>query len=199
MAGRPVKISAEQWVETARQALVEEGIAGVKIEHLAGRLGVTKGGFYANFSDREKLLDRLLEAWAEKCRFLPDEEFGESPRSAVRWIELVVRRVIERDGYDQQFDMSVREWARSDQRVALAVEMADRERIAGLHAFFLILGYDDDESEIRARVFYFHQIGYFTIGVETSVKDRLRAAPKYLDILCGAEALAAARNGELGT
>lgn len=196
MAGRPVKISAEQWVETARQALVEEGIAGVKIEHLAQRLGVSRGGFYANFSDREKILDRLLEAWRNKCRFLPDEPLGASPGLAVRWIELVVRRVIERSGYDQQFDMSVREWARSDQRVALAVQNADRERIAGLSAFFSILGYDDEESDIRARVFYFHQIGYFAIGIETSVEDRLRAAPKYLDILCGAEALAVARKGQ---
>ncbi len=196
MAGRPVKISAELWVETARQALVEEGIVGVKIEHLAKRLGVSRGGFYANFSDREEILDRLLEAWREKCRFLPDEPLGANPGLAVRWIELVVRRVIERSGYDQQFDMSVREWARSDQRVSLAVQMADRERVAGLCTFFRILGYDDEESEIRARVFDVHQIGYLTIGAETSVEDRLRAAPKYLDILCGAEALAAARKGE---
>jgi hypothetical protein len=63
-----------------------------------------------------------------------------------------------------------------------------------LKRFFDALGYDADEALIRARVFYYHQIGYYAIGVRQSTGERRRMAKLYIDILCGAERLAAARS-----
>ncbi|WP_165191440.1 TetR/AcrR family transcriptional regulator [Caulobacter soli] len=193
MAGRKAKISATIWIETARLMLVEVGIGGVKIDRLANRLGVTRGGFYHNFKDRDELLDQLLEHWKHSCRFLPDDGPGANPTDAVEWLDRMILRLIESDGYDYQFDMAVREWARGDQRAAWAVERADRERLLKLQQLFEALGYDVEKAVIRARVFYYHQIGYYAIGVRQSVPERRQAAENYLEILCGAEALAAAR------
>jgi hypothetical protein len=92
----------------------------------------------------------------------------------------------------------VREWARSDQRAAWAVERMDRERMAVLKRFFDALGYEEEEAQIRARVFYYHQIGYYAIGVRQSTADRRRKAKLYIEILCGAERLAAARQASRG-
>jgi len=193
MAGRTSKVTADMWVETARLALVEEGVAGVKVDRLASRLGVTRGGFYHNFRDREQLLARLIDSWEDTCQFLPSLHPGSTPAEAVDWLEEMVRRLIEEDGYDHHFDMAVREWGRSDRRAAWAVERMDRNRMAGLKQFFDALGYPDDEAQIRARVFYYHQIGYYAIGVQQSPADRRRKAKLYIEILCGAERLAAAR------
>lgn len=193
MAGRAVKVSEETWVETAKRTLIEEGIAGLKVDRIALRLGVTRGGFYHNFRDRDELLSALILNWQHSCQFFPSEPPGPKPADAAEWLEKVIQRLIEEDGYDHRFDMSVREWARSDQRAAWAVEREDRLRMDTLRRFFQALGYSDDVALIRARVFYYHQIGYYAIGVRQRTAERRRMAALYIDILCGGECLATAR------
>ncbi len=166
--------------------LIEEGIAGVKVDRLANRLGVTRGGFYHNFSDREILLQTLLDHWEATCSFLPEQPMANSVAGAAAWIdELVQRRLIDEDGYDHRFDMAVREWGRSDQRARWAVERADRSRLAALHRFFKTLGHSEADAQFRARIFYYHQIGYYALGVQESAAERRRNAGEYLRALCG--------------
>ena len=193
MAGRTPKITAATWIDTARQSLIEEGVGGVKVDRLASRLGVTRGGFYHNFKDRDDLLAQLLNHWERDCRFLPADAPGNKPTEASEWFDRAIARLIDEDGYDYRFDLAVRDWARSDQRVAWAVERSDRERLRILTKFFEVLGYDADEATIRARVFYYHQIGYYAIGVRQSLAERRRALGLYLEILCGPGVLQAAR------
>src|SRR5579859_3355669 len=57
-------LGREIWLDTARQALIEEGTAGIEINKLAKRLGSSRGGFYWFFKDRAQLLDELLAYWA---------------------------------------------------------------------------------------------------------------------------------------
>ena len=196
--GRTQKVSSETWVETARLILVEEGIAGVKVDRLAQRLGVTRGGFYHNFRDREDLLDALLRRWEEACRFLPEFPASRSLAKLGAWFDCVADRLIEEDGYDHDFDMAVREWARSDQRAAWAVERSDRQRMGVLQRFFDALGYSKDEALMRARIFYYHQIGYYAIGVRESIAVRKRNANLYIDILCGHEVMERVRSAIRG-
>ena len=193
MAGRTAKVSAQTWVETAARALVEEGISGVKVDRLAQRLGVTRGGFYHNFRDRDDLLARLITHWEETCRFLPGDEPGDTPAEAVAWLDRMIQRLIDQDGYHHEFDMAVREWARTDQRAAWAVDRSDRLRLATLTRFFAALGYGEEEATIRGRVFYYHQIGYYALDIRQTSAERRRNVGLYLDILCGAERLADAR------
>lgn len=195
MAGSVAKIPAEMWIKTAIKVMIEEGIASVKIDRLANRLGVTRGGFYHNFEDRDELFVKILDYWEEFCHFLPSKDPGSTAQQAVLWVDALVIRVIEEDGYDPAFDMAVREWARSDRRAAWAIERADRVRLAALQQCFLTLGYDASEALIRANVFYFHQIGYYQIGVKQSIAERKKMAQLYVDILCGREVMASARAG----
>jgi len=46
---------------------------------------------------------------------------------------------------------------------------------------------------VRARVFYFHQIGYYAIGIAEPKSGRRERAKIYVDILCGEENLARAK------
>lgn len=195
MVGRTPKNTVQDWISAAQRTLIDEGIAGLKVDRLANRLGVTRGGFYHNFKDRDEFFDRVIRHWEETCRFLPDEAPPAKPGEAVLWLDRLIDRLVESDGYDYRFDLAVREWARSDKRAEWAVERADRERLLTLQKFFETIGYDAEHAAIRARVFYYHQIGYYAIGVQQSVSERRRKAQLYLDILCGADALAAARAG----
>lgn len=193
MVGRTPKNTVDDWIETARRTLVAEGIGGLKVDRLASRLGVTRGGFYHNFKDRDDFFDRIIRHWEESCRFLPDDPPPSKPADALDWFDRAIARLIESDGYDHHFDLAVREWARADKRAEWAVERADRERMEIMQKFFEAIGYDKEHAAIRARVFYYHQIGYYAIGVRQSVPERRKSAQLYLEILCGEEALGAAR------
>jgi AcrR family transcriptional regulator len=187
------KVPADTWLATARAVLVEEGIAAVKVDSLARRLGVTRGGFYHHFADRADLLARLLAHWQSDTRFLPAGRLPRNPAEALDAIDALVRHLIQEQGYDPRFDMGVRAWAQADVAVAAAVQRMDRLRIAALTRIFVALGCDRAEAAIRARVLYFHQIGYYAIGVRATSSARLRAAGRYTRILCGDDNLERAR------
>src|SRR3546814_2587840 len=84
-----------------------------------------------------------------------------------------------------------------DKRAGWAVERADRERLERLRAFFEALGYDRQHAAIRARVFYYHQIGYYAIGVRQSIAERRKNAHLYIDIICGEETRSEEHTSEL--
>ena len=197
MVGRVPKNTVQDWIAVAERTLIDEGIAGLKVDRLANRLEVTRGGFYHNFKDRDDLLDHLIRHWEQSCRFLPDDAPPSAAVDAIEWLDRTIARLIGFDGYDHRFDLAVREWARADKRAERAVERTDRERIDTLRTFFEAIGYDGEHAAVRARVFYYHQIGYYAIGVRESVPVRRENTQLYLDILCGEDALAAARASAL--
>jgi hypothetical protein len=47
------------------------------------------------------------------------------------------------------------------------------------------MGLGPDESLVRARVVYFHQIGYYALAIDESIEERVRLAPFYNEVLTG--------------
>lgn len=73
------RLSAPDWERGALEMIAEEGVAGLAIEALARRLGVTKGSFYWHFKNREALLDAALDRWeADDTRTL-ESHIGAAP------------------------------------------------------------------------------------------------------------------------
>src|SRR5258707_8207189 len=52
-----------RWIEEGLRALAAGGPDAVRVEALAQALGVTKGGFYGHFADRNALLGEMLDTW----------------------------------------------------------------------------------------------------------------------------------------
>src|SRR5262249_44624755 len=52
-----------RWIEEGVRALAAGGPDAVRVEVLAQALGVTKGGFYGQFADRNALLEEMLDTW----------------------------------------------------------------------------------------------------------------------------------------
>ncbi len=52
-----------RWIEEGLRALAAGGPDAVRVEALAQALGVTKGGFYGHFADRNALLEEMLDTW----------------------------------------------------------------------------------------------------------------------------------------
>src|SRR5215207_10401271 len=51
------------WIDHGLRALSAGGPDAVRVEPLARALGVTKGGFYWHFDDRDGLLAAMLDTW----------------------------------------------------------------------------------------------------------------------------------------
>lgn len=185
MAGRHPITTPETWIKAARDSLVAAGPDGVKIDRIASKLNVSRGGFYHFFENKEELFSKVIEYWTDKCRFFPDDSLPSNGEAAGRWLKRVVRHHVEHNGYDHRFDLAVRDWARSYKRAAWAIERADLHRVDILERFFDVLGYDPESSRIRARIFYYHQIGYHALDVNQSPEMRRGSLNTYLDILCG--------------
>ncbi|GAB4201267.1 MAG: TetR/AcrR family transcriptional regulator [Wenzhouxiangellaceae bacterium] len=63
-AGRE-SLSPADWEQGALELIAEKGVAGLRVEPLARRMGITKGSFYWHFSDRDALLRKALQRWEE--------------------------------------------------------------------------------------------------------------------------------------
>jgi AcrR family transcriptional regulator len=181
-------LGREIWLDTARQALIAEGTAGLEINKLAKRLGVSRGGFYWFFKSREQLLDELLAYWTEASTVLFERILQRSGRNGMQEFQALVNLWIDEKEYDPRWDAAVRDWARTSPAVLKALEAVDEKRIALLEQVFLDLGYKGKEAHVRARVTYYHQVGYYALGVQESRKQRLDLLPFYTKILTGREA-----------
>ena len=63
MSVAKVRTPRGAWVHAALQALAAGGPDAVRVETLAVSLGVSKGGFYWHFADRQALLEEMLDTW----------------------------------------------------------------------------------------------------------------------------------------
>jgi len=189
-----MKVSAEQWIDAAREALIEEGLGGVKVDRLAKSLGVTRGGFYHNFKSQKELLSTLLMHWAERNELIPDKIVASTPLEALRALEQLAVYIIQEQDFSPAFELAIREWSRIDPSVKQVVESIDVKRIRRLTNLFAALGCDEDEAPIRARVWYFHQLGFYSLGYHErqSTQGRLEFSSIYLRILCGKRFIEAA-------
>jgi hypothetical protein len=87
--------------------------------------------------------------------------------------------------FDPRFDNAVRDWAHSAPRTAEVLAEADSLRIAALERMFRALGDDEKRAMIRARIAYFHQVGYGTLEIHDDPDERLLNLRYYAEALTG--------------
>jgi len=173
------------WLETARQAFIEEGTAGVEVNKLAKRLGVSRGGFYWFFKSRKQLLDELLTYWADTSTVLFERVLQQNGGDGMQEYRALVDLWVDEKEYDPKWDAAVRDWARTSRAVLKMVQRVDEKRISVLEQIFQDIGYQGKEAHIRARITYYHQVGYYAMGVRESRKRRLELYPYYARVLTG--------------
>lgn len=177
-------LNRQDWINAARELLIQGGIEHVKIGRLAESLNVTRGGFYWLFSSRDDLLDELLEDW-KRTNTLPFEKILNTEHKGVDELKALVDMWVQEEEYSPPYDSAVRDWARMSETTAEAVKEIDSRRIDLMKSIFLDLGYPEDEAFVRARITYFHQVGYYILGLGESREDRIKALPLYLRVLAG--------------
>ncbi|KQX22620.1 TetR family transcriptional regulator [Sphingomonas sp. Root50] len=174
--------STEDWVRIAREMLISEGIVAVKIDRLAKVAGVTRGGFYWRFKSRDELLEALIEDWREwnTTPMLRVLQSDAPPKDRMRGL---AELYIEGRGFSEAYDSAVRAWAALSPPIAEIVRAVDGIRLQALEELFRDVGFDADEAMIRARITYFHQVGYYAIGMQETAEDRWALVDRYTAVL----------------
>lgn len=176
----------DDWLNAARLELIASGIDAVKVNRLTKRLHVSRGSFYWHFSSRAELLQELLKLWEHTNtvsfeRVLKNGAADAGPKELIAIANLWVGET----DFSPAFDTAIRNWARTSREAAAAVRRVDDRRIQVLHRIFKDLGFVDPEALVRARIMYFHQIGYYTLEIREDHERRLALVPVYLQVLSG--------------
>lgn len=182
------QLTRDDWIAIARKALIASGVDDVKVDVLARRLKVTRGSFYWHFESRQDLLDALLDDWGtNNRREIATLETLMSSGGEGGLTELF-RIWLGEDPSFPAFDFAVRAWARKAPTALKLVQEIDSAWINVFQAYLERGGMLAPESFVRARIMYFHQVGYFALGLKETLAERAKLAPHYYEALTGSPA-----------
>jgi AcrR family transcriptional regulator len=158
------------WIEEGLDALAAGGPGAVRIDVLAKTLGVTRGGFYWHFDDRQALLDAMLDAWERRSidEVLERvESEGGDPRDKVRRAGMLT--------FSTELlpiDLAVRDWARRDEAVAERLRRVDNGRMEYLRTLIGEVSPDDGDVEARSMLAFSLAIGNHFIAADHGPRAR---------------------------
>ncbi|ORT57216.1 TetR family transcriptional regulator [Streptomyces sp. CB03238] len=172
----------DRWVEEGLRVLADGGPDAVRVEALAKRLGVTKGGFYGYFADRDALLEAMLDAWErESTDEVIDRVEGEGgdPRTKARRAGMLTFS----SGRLLPIDLAVRDWARRDDAVAERLRRVDNRRMALLREMIGTFCSDPDEVEARSLIAFCVAIGHRSLAADHEGLSRAEVLARAGDLI----------------
>ncbi|MBG0827842.1 TetR/AcrR family transcriptional regulator [Planomonospora sp. ID67723] len=172
----------DRWVEEGLQALAAGGPDAVRIEALAKRLGVTKGGFYGFFADRDALLEAMLEVWEREST---DEVIDRIEREGGDAKTKIQRAGVLTFSSDRllPIDLAIRDWARRDEAVAERLRRVDNRRMVLLREMIGTFCPDDDEVEARSLLAFCVAIGEHFLAADHGDRTRAQVLARAADLL----------------
>lgn len=183
---KTARLDRADWIKAARAAFIRGGEANVRIDPLAAAIGVTTGSFYWHFKNRQELLADVLADWEANNSAALVNAVRANEGDPDKQLNALADAWISEVGFSSAYDSAVRDWARISAKVDKVVRRVDDHRISLIQEIFKGFGYEGAEALVRARITYFHQVGYYTLHIKESRADRLRLKNIYLTALKGA-------------
>jgi AcrR family transcriptional regulator len=157
-----VRTPRAAWVDEALQAVAAGGPDSVRVEALAVALGVSKGGFYWHFADRQALLQEMLDTWEQAM--VDDviarvEDRATDPRAKVHHLFDLAPTA------DFAVELALRDWSRRDKDVATRLRRVE------------------DDVEARSLLTYSLLIGSYFIASQHHGKTRKQTVQLAVDRL----------------
>ncbi len=168
----PTRTPRNRWIEEGLRALGGGGPEAVRIESLAQALGVSKGGFYWHFSDRQALLEEMLDSWERT------------------WVDEVIEAVEAADGDSRsrlrrlfgvaavagrellKIELAIRNWARREEAVAERLRQVNNKRMDYMRSLFGAICKDEDDVEARCLLAFSLFIGGPFISADLGGRSR---------------------------
>ena len=177
-----VRTPREAWVEAALEALASGGPEAIRVEALAARLGVSKGGFYWHFEDRAALIEEMLDRWER--RVVGDviaqiESEPEEPRAKLR--HLFEMAAASPDLLP--VELALRDWSRRNEAVAARLARVDNRRMEYMRSLFGSICADEGDAEARSILAFSLFIGSSFILAEHPGRSRFQVLQLAIDRL----------------
>jgi AcrR family transcriptional regulator len=159
-----------RWIEEGLQALAAGGPDAVRVEALAKTLGVTKGGFYGHFADRNALLEEMLDTWE---RASTDEVLARV-ESEGGDVKTKLRRAGALTFSDKllPIDLAIRDWSRREPAVAERLRRVDNRRMDFLRSQFAEFAADPADVEARSTLAFTLAIGNHFMAADHGPRTR---------------------------
>jgi AcrR family transcriptional regulator len=155
----PTRTPRNQWIEEGLRALAGGGPDAVRIEPLAQALGVSKGGFYWHFDDRQALLEEMLDTWertwVDEVIAAVEAESGDARARLRRLFALASAS----GGELLKVELAIRNWARREEGVADRLRRVDNRRMSYMRSLFGDFCSDEDDVEARCLLVFTLFIG----------------------------------------
>ncbi|WP_278260690.1 TetR/AcrR family transcriptional regulator [Nocardia sp. AG03] len=160
--------------------LAESGVEAVRVEVLAKRIGVSKGGFYGYFADRDALLAAMLDDWETRAvaKVLAQVAGTGDPKTKARRAGMLTF-----SSDLLPIDLAVRAWARADDAVAARLRRVDNARMALLRETIGQIVDDPDEIEARSLLAFCGIIGVHFLAADHGGRDRAEVLARAADLL----------------
>ena len=145
----PTRTPRSKWIEEGLRALAAGGPEAVRIEPLARKLGISKGGFYWHFRDRQSLLEEMLDAWERSGVDEVIEAIEAEDEDARSRLRRLFALAVASGGELLKIELAIRNWARRDRTVGERLRQVDNRRMDYMRSLFGAICEDDDEVEAR--------------------------------------------------
>ncbi|ANZ39820.1 hypothetical protein BBK82_31030 [Lentzea guizhouensis] len=154
------RLSKQDWLHAALDALAGGGVGAVAVEPLAHRLGVTRGSFYWHFADRNALLREALEWWELQGTDAVIEQVTAIGDPAQRLRTLLRIAIVE----DPTSGLEPALVAHADDpAVAPVLQRVTERRVAFLAEVYAELGHSAAQARYRAISAYSAYVGWMQL------------------------------------
>jgi AcrR family transcriptional regulator len=156
------RLTRDNWLDEAFQAVVVGGFENVKVLTIAEKLKVTRGSFYWHFTDHADLIDSLLMRW--KLAQLDLDEKLKSHRSddPVKDLVFVVDAAFNQAGSELEnlrFEQALRGLSHLHKGAAQMLVEVDAERIKLFESKFFVILKDQMKARDLAALLYLAIVG----------------------------------------
>lgn len=127
-------------------------------------LGVSKGGFYWHFADRQALLEEMLDTWESAGTEDIIAQVDSHPAGPRAKMQRLFELTSSPDGL--AVELAVRDWSRRDGDVAERLRRVDNRRIGYIRSLFGQFCVDENDVEVRSMLAYTLVIGSYFIAAE---------------------------------
>jgi AcrR family transcriptional regulator len=154
--------ASQDWISVGFAELAKGGVEAVRVEVLAERMAVTKGGFYRRFKDRRALLNAMLETWREGRVTAIERQAEAGGESGVERLRAIFKLYSER---------------------ANTQGMVDAARLKIVGSLYRMLGLSAPDADARAVLFYTFLFGQSMLFLDDTPRRRanlVTACAKFL-------------------
>jgi AcrR family transcriptional regulator len=171
------KIIAQKkdWIQLGYKLFSEQGVSGIVIEKMSKTLACNKSSFYWHFNSKKEFIGELINFWIANETEQIINQTGKA-KTIHQKLDLFLEITFKNDPY-LEFIFFLKRYAKKNPETQHIIDEIDSKRLDFTMQLFQEIGYNTDESRIKASIFYKYLIGYHEM-----IKNKKQSKEYLLDV-----------------